>query len=132
MRIGSGASIPQERATVEAHFREAVQGQRRDYQAEYRIIRPSDGAGALDLGDRADRARRERQAGALIGAHLDITERKEAEAEQRLLMQELAHRVKNTHGDDPGARLADLAQRDIARGGARNLQRAAGGAGARA
>ena len=32
----------------------------------------------------------------LIGAHIDVTERKETEAQLRLLMQELAHRVKNT------------------------------------
>ncbi len=87
---------PQERAMVESHFRETVAGAARDYQMEYRIIRPSDGAtrwiSAVAQIERDDNG----QAVRLVGAHLDITERKEAEAQQRLLMQELAHRVKNT------------------------------------
>lgn len=87
---------PQERAMVESHFRETVAGTARDYQIEYRIVRPSDGAvrwiSALAQIERDETGKAVR----LIGAHLDITERKEAEAQQRLLMQELAHRVKNT------------------------------------
>lgn len=87
---------PQERAMVESHFRETVAGTARDYQIEYRIIRPLDGAvrwiSAIAQIERDETG----QAIRLIGAHLDITERKEAEAQQRLLMQELAHRVKNT------------------------------------
>jgi PAS domain S-box-containing protein len=87
---------PQDRATTEAHFRETVLGQAHDYKAEYRIIRPSDGqlrwisAMAQIERDEAGKAIR------LIGAHLDITESKDAEARQTLLMQELAHRVKNS------------------------------------
>lgn len=87
---------PDERLAVEAHFREAVQGTATEYQAEYRIIRPSDGqvrwiaaTAQIERGENGEPLR-------LVGAHLDVTERKEAEAEQRLLMQELAHRVKNT------------------------------------
>lgn len=87
---------PQERAMVESHFRETVAGTARDYQMEYRIIRPSDGAvrwiSAIAQIERDEAGRAVR----LVGAHRDITERKEAEAQQRLLMQELAHRVKNT------------------------------------
>ena len=87
---------PQERATVEAHFKEVVAGTGRDYQAEYRIIRPSDGAvrwiGAVAQIDRDEHGKAVR----LVGAHIDITERKDAEAHQRLLMQELSHRVKNS------------------------------------
>jgi two-component sensor histidine kinase len=73
-----------------------VLGQSLDYQAEYRILRPSDGelrwisALAQIERDAAGQAIR------LVGAHLDVTERKEAEARQALLMQELAHRVKNS------------------------------------
>lgn len=87
---------PQDRAATEAHFIETVLGQARDYQVEYRIVRPSDGqvrwisALAQIERDEAGKATR------LIGAHLDVTERKEAEARQALLMQELAHRVKNS------------------------------------
>ncbi|WP_306225250.1 sensor histidine kinase [Bosea beijingensis] len=87
---------PEDRATVVAHFQEAVQGSATAYQAEYRIIRPSDGqirwiaaTAQIERGESGEPLR-------LIGAHRDVTERKEAEAEQRLLMQELAHRVKNT------------------------------------
>lgn len=87
---------PDERLAVEAHFREAVQGTATEYQAEYRIVRPSDGQlrwiSAIAQIERDENG----QAVRLVGAHLDVTERKEAEAEQRLLMQELAHRVKNT------------------------------------
>ncbi len=87
---------PQERAMVESHFRETVAGKALDYQMEYRIIRPSDGAvrwiSAVAQIERDGEGRPQR----LIGAHIDITERKEAEAQLRLLMQELAHRVKNT------------------------------------
>ncbi|KPF73089.1 hypothetical protein IP69_00495 [Bosea sp. AAP35] len=88
---------PQERAMVESHFRETVAGTERDYQAEYRIIRPSDGA--VRWISAIAQIERDETTGAalrLIGAHLDITERKETEAQLRLLMQELAHRVKNT------------------------------------
>lgn len=87
---------PQDRATVESHFREAVAGTACDYQVEYRIVRPSDGAvrwiSAIAQIERDESGKALR----LVGAHIDITERKEAEAHLRLLMQELAHRVKNT------------------------------------
>lgn len=87
---------PEDRARIEAHFLESVAGNDEEYQAEYRIIRPSDGAtrwiSALARIERDEHGKAIR----LIGAHRDVTERKEAEAEQRLLMQELAHRVKNS------------------------------------
>jgi len=87
---------PHDRVATEAHFRETVLGLSRDYQAEYRIIRPSDGQlrwiSALAQIERDETGKAIR----LIGAHLDVTERKEAEARQRLLMEELAHRVKNS------------------------------------
>lgn len=87
---------PQDRAVTEVHFREAVAGTAVDYQAEYRIIRPSDGAvrwiSATAQIERDETGKAIR----LIGAHIDVTERKEAEAQQRLLLQELAHRVKNS------------------------------------
>lgn len=87
---------PQDRALTEGHFREAVAGNAIDYHAEYRIIRPSDGAlrwiSATAQIERDDEGKAVR----LIGAHIDVTERKQAEAQQRLLLQELAHRVKNS------------------------------------
>lgn len=87
---------PQERDTVEQHFKATVASSAREYHAEYRIIRPSDGEvrwiGAVAQIERDENDKPVR----LVGAHIDITERKEAEAQQRLLMQELAHRVKNS------------------------------------
>ncbi len=87
---------PVDRALTESHFREVVAGTALDYHAEYRIIRPSDG----EIRWISALAEIERDASGkavkLVGAHIDITERKEAEAQQRLLLQELAHRVKNS------------------------------------
>jgi PAS domain S-box-containing protein len=87
---------PQERTQIEEHFKATVAGSAREYHAEYRIIRPSDGKvrwiGAMAQIERDEQDKPVR----LVGAHIDITERKEAEAQQRLLMQELSHRVKNS------------------------------------
>ncbi len=87
---------PQDRKRAEDDLKDAVAGDARNYQAEYRIIRPSDGAvrwiEAVARIERDEAGTAER----LVGAHLDITERKEAETQQRLLMQELSHRVKNS------------------------------------
>jgi PAS domain S-box-containing protein len=101
---------PDDRAEAERALHQAVAGGAAEYQAEYRIIRPSDGAlrwisaKAEIERDAAGRAIR------LFGAHIDITDRKHAEAEresllaalsaeralQTLLIHELNHRVKNT------------------------------------
>lgn len=87
---------PEDRAAVDKHFRDTLAGDAMEYQAEYRIVRPSDGQvrwiSAVAQIERDAQGRAQR----LVGAHRDVTERREAEAEQRLLMQELAHRVKNT------------------------------------
>ncbi len=87
---------PSERAETEAHFREAIASDATNYQAEYRIIRPIDGKtrwiSATAIIEREPDGRPTR----LVGAHIDVTERKEAESRQRLLMQELTHRVRNT------------------------------------
>ena len=87
---------PEDRVAVDKHFRDTLAGDAMEYQAEYRIVRPSDGRvrwiSAVAQIERDAQGRAQR----LVGAHRDVTERREAEAEQRLLMQELAHRVKNT------------------------------------
>ena len=87
---------PEDRARAEANFRAAISGEARDYTSEYRITRPNDGQerwifakGQIER-DPDGRARR------LVGAHIDITDRKIAEDHQRLLIHELNHRVKNT------------------------------------
>ncbi len=70
---------PEDRVWVEKNFFNAVAGDDTTYQAEYRIVRPSDGkvrwirAVAEIERDASGVAQK------LVGAHLDITERKEAE-----------------------------------------------------
>ncbi|GGC46771.1 hybrid sensor histidine kinase/response regulator [Chelatococcus reniformis] len=80
---------PDDRAATDRAFREAVAGSAPDYSVEYRIIRPSDG----HVRWLAVRAQIERdEAGRplrLFGAHIDITERKQAEEELRLLNERL-------------------------------------------
>lgn len=87
---------PDDREAAESRFMEALADGTTEYQSEYRIIRPSDGAvrwiSAIAQIERDVYGQPLR----LIGAHLDVTERKEAETQQNLLTQELAHRVKNT------------------------------------
>lgn len=87
---------PDDREGARQKFDQAISGEARDYTSEYRILRPSDGEvrwisakGHIER-DADGRARR------LIGAHIDITDRRIAEDHQRLLIHELNHRVKNT------------------------------------
>lgn len=86
---------PDDRKEVEHHFLDAVRGDARDYRAEYRIIRPSDGethwiaAVARIERDETGLALR------LIGAHRDVTRRKINEEARELLTRELSHRIKN-------------------------------------
>ncbi|MGA0593821.1 sensor histidine kinase [Enterovirga sp. CN4-39] len=87
---------PEDRQRTEAEFRGAVDGDALRYASEYRIIRPDDGqvrwiAAAAEIErDRNGRAIR------LVGAHRDVTDRVVAQERQRLLINELNHRVKNT------------------------------------
>lgn len=87
---------PEDRDQTECEFRDALDGDAIRYEAEYRIVRPSDGqvrwiaATAEIERDASGRALR------LIGAHRDVTERALAQERQRLLINELNHRVKNT------------------------------------
>lgn len=76
---------PDDREATVQNFLDAVKGDIRDYAYEYRIIRPSDGetrwvaVSAIFERDRSGRALR------MVGAHTDITARKQAEiALQRL------------------------------------------------
>ena len=70
---------PDDRERVEKQFLAASAGSDRDYKAEYRIVRPSDGEirwiRAVAEFERDIKSRPLR----LIGAHLDITDRKHAE-----------------------------------------------------
>jgi PAS domain S-box-containing protein len=70
---------PEDRAIAESHLLNTIAGKDTQYKAEYRIVRPSDGevrwirAVAEIERDELGRAVK------MIGAHLDITDRKEAE-----------------------------------------------------
>ncbi|PTM51878.1 PAS domain-containing protein [Phreatobacter oligotrophus] len=85
----------EDRQRVVEHFKAAVAGTDTDYTAEYRIIRPSDGAlrwilakAEIERGQSGEPLR-------LVGAHIDVTARRVAEEEKELLARELAHRIKN-------------------------------------
>jgi hypothetical protein len=70
---------PEDRAATEKQFREAVAGDTREYSAQYRIIRPSDGEtrwiSVRSTIERDENGRAIR----LVGAHTDVTERVAAE-----------------------------------------------------
>ncbi|KIZ45571.1 MULTISPECIES: hybrid sensor histidine kinase/response regulator [Rhodopseudomonas] len=81
---------PDDRAAAEHQFREAVDGDVREYHAQYRIIRPSDGQtrwiSVRSIIERDDQGRAIR----LVGAHTDVTE--QVVAEQALRQSEEAYR----------------------------------------
>lgn len=86
---------PDDRVAVETAKRTILSGNREDYQLEYRIVRRDGPARwVMDRGrvirDGFGRALR------VVGVVLDISDIKEAEQRQRLLFDELSHRVKNT------------------------------------
>lgn len=68
---------------------------RDEFSAEYRLLQPEGGARWILARGRLVRDADGRPM-RFAGASVDITDRKLAEERQRLLMQELAHRVKNT------------------------------------
>jgi PAS domain S-box-containing protein len=70
---------PDDRERVLAHFRAAVDGPDRDYEVEYRIVRPSDGAERWILAKAEIERDPQGEPLRLVGAHIDITERKRAE-----------------------------------------------------
>lgn len=91
---------PEDREATERQFREAVAGDGRDYNAQYRIIRPSDGqvrwisAKAVIERDANGNAVR------LVGAHADVTEQamadralRQSEEEFRTLAEAVPHHV---------------------------------------
>ena len=88
----SKAIHPDDRNAVRATVQTAMRGSG-DFEAEFRV--PGDGERWLDSRGRVlfDQDRRPVR---IIGVVHDITARKQAEAQQRLLLDELNHRVKNT------------------------------------
>jgi PAS domain S-box-containing protein len=85
---------PEDLARVEELRRQVLRDRRREYGAEYRIVRSTGEIRWIEArcfvsyhGD----GRPER----IVGVNIDVTERKRAEEHQRMLLAELDHRVKN-------------------------------------
>ena len=74
---------PDDRAEANKRFLDAVSSVARDYVSEYRVIRPSDGAVRWIRAVGQFQRDAEGRALALIGAHIDVTERRLAEQEAR-------------------------------------------------
>jgi|SoiMethySBSTD1v2_1073268.scaffolds.fasta_scaffold02625_13 PAS domain S-box-containing protein len=86
---------PEQREIVRQHvLGDASNGDRRE--TEFKIVRP-DGEvrWLLDRGQAMPDGQGPKPGGRVVGTILDITERKQVEEKQRLLMAELDHRVKN-------------------------------------
>jgi len=85
---------PDDRETVERDIRAVIDGMANEWSHEYRFLR-ADGTYA-DVLDRGYMVRsRNGSPLRMIGAMLDITDRKRAEHQLRVLHQELGHRLKN-------------------------------------
>ncbi|WP_297515518.1 HWE histidine kinase domain-containing protein [uncultured Caulobacter sp.] len=76
---------------IEAAIREGA-----DYDVEYRVIHPTGDLRWLHARGRAAQKADDGGVRRLAGVSLDITERKRAEERQKLLVNELNHRVKNS------------------------------------
>jgi PAS domain S-box-containing protein len=74
---------PEDRHWVHKHFLDAIAGPETHYKAEYRIIRPSDGQTRWIRAVAEIERDAEGEALKLIGAHIDITDRKVAERAAR-------------------------------------------------
>jgi len=91
---------PEDREATEKQFREAVAGNVRDYNAQYRIIRPSDGETRwISVRSTIERDQNGR-AIRLVGAHADVTEQvvaeqalRQSETEFRTLAEAVPHHV---------------------------------------
>lgn len=78
-------------AAIEAAIRDGA-----DYDVEYRVIHPAGDLRWLHARGRAAQTADDGGVRRLAGVSLDITERKRAEERQKLLVNELNHRVKNS------------------------------------
>lgn len=86
---------PLDRERVVGHFENTVSGRERDYEVEYRIIRPSDGDVRWILAKAEIERDGEGNALRLVGAHIDITARRSADEQRELIARELQHRIAN-------------------------------------
>lgn len=78
-------------AAIEAAIRDGA-----DYDVEYRVVHPNGDLRWLHARGRAAQTADDGGVRRLAGVSLDITERKRAEEHQKLLVNELNHRVKNS------------------------------------
>ena len=84
---------PEDREKNEQAFIRAVRGDAREYRAEYRIIRPSDGEVRwIQVRSEIERDAEGRPL-RLVGAHIDVTERKRAELALQQLNETLEQQV---------------------------------------
>lgn len=86
---------PEDRQRVTRHFSDTIAGDALVYEVEYRIIRPSDGAVRWILAKAEIERDSSGKAVRLLGAHIDITARREAEEQRNLIARELVHRIAN-------------------------------------
>jgi len=84
---------PEDRERTEKQFVDAVRGDAREYVAEYRIVRPSDGELRWILVKAEIERDEEGRPLRLVGAHIDITQRKRAEEALRMLNETLEQQV---------------------------------------
>jgi len=84
---------PEDRERTERQFIEAVRGDAREYRSEYRIVRPDDGEVRwIQVRSEIERAADGKPL-RLVGAHIDITERKRAELALQKLNETLEQQV---------------------------------------
>jgi PAS domain S-box-containing protein len=108
---------PKDVGRVESHRSRTFRNRQRDYNVEYRIVSDSRGVrwiesrGFISYGPDGRPQR-------VTGVNIDVTERKRVEEQQRVLLGELDHRVKNTlatvsavvsHTLDASSSMADFA-----------------------
>jgi len=86
---------PQDRPRIIAAIESAIRDGT-DYDVEYRVIQPSGDLRWLHARGRAARTADDGGVRRLAGVSLDVTDRKRAEERQKLLVNELNHRVKNS------------------------------------
>ncbi len=84
---------PEDREATEQAFVRAVRGDAQEYNAEYRIVRPSDGQTRwIQVRSQIERDG-EGHPLRLVGAHIDITERKRAETALQALNENLEQQI---------------------------------------
>src|ERR1044072_2317655 len=84
---------PDDREATLKHFRASINGHDTEYRSEYRIIRPDDGETRWISGKAEIERGADGEPLRLVGAHIDITERRRAEEALRKLNETLEQQV---------------------------------------